>query len=472
MRFYSRGRLLFAALATALAASAVLVPLVPAAASVSSPFTWQGYTWCPTYTGKSGCDNVQTASQYTVSFDPAQVSQSGNDILLTMNQAATLSGADSSYGYEMLTPPVAVSEKINLPCDANDHAENWPAFWMNGSAPQPPYNREIDITEGLAPGLMKWHYHYVNSSGQAVQVGGLDGATGNGCGTHTYGVTWTTSAITWYFDNVQTGQVAQSCSAPCVSIGVPIETLPMQVRNDYGAGSAGGPTVGGAVMDTSAFTVTPLLRGVTATNSGTGKSGSTISVPLPSGYKAGDMLIIWLEWNGTSTSPTLPGWTSYTKVTNTIGMKMFTRVADGTEGTTANVGFATGYDYAVLCADYEGVKSATPLDPIPPNSGQINNASTTITVPGVTTTQPSDELVWFGVSTGPSGTAPGVIGVPSGFTAEVAQNNSANTTGRNLGNILADKSATFIGATGNENGTSSTSVVNGGILVSLRSAAS
>lgn len=151
--------------------------------------------------------------------------------------------------------------------------------------------------------------------------------------------------------------------------------------------------------------------------------------------------------------------------------RRFTRVADGTEGTTANAGFATGYDYAVLCADYQGVKSAAPFDPIPPNSGQINNASTTITVPWVTATQPSDELAWFGVSTGPSGTAPGVIGVPSGFTAKVTQNNSANTTGRNLGSIFADKSATFIGATGNENGISSTSVVNGGILVSLRSAA-
>jgi hypothetical protein len=211
----------------------------------------------------------------------------------------------------------------------------------------------------------------------------------------------------------------------------------------------------------------PVLRGETLQNSGTGNTGSTITVNLPSGIQVGDMLVIWMTWNGTSTNPTLTGWTGYTKVTNTIGIKMFTRVADGTEGSSVSIGFAPGFNESLIAADYAGVSSVTPLDPVPPSSGQINNASTTITVPGVTTTIANDELVWFGATTGPSGATPGVITVPSGFTTESAQNNTSNTIGRNEGTILADQELATAGATGNENGASSTSVVNAGVLVSL-----
>jgi hypothetical protein len=211
----------------------------------------------------------------------------------------------------------------------------------------------------------------------------------------------------------------------------------------------------------------PVLRGVTAWNSGSSNSTATITVNLPVGYQPGDMLIIWLVWNGTGTSPTLSGWTSYTKVTGTIGVKMFTRVATGTEGSSVSVNFASGFVYSGLCADYENVNLAAPLDPVPPNSGQINAASTTITVPGVTTSRSDDELVWFGATTGPSGSAPGTITVPTGFTAEVSQDNSASTSARNSGTILADQLEAAPGATGNRNGASSTSVINAGMLVAL-----
>jgi beta-glucanase (GH16 family) len=147
-----------------------------------------------------------------------------------------------------------LSEQIDLPCNSSGQVENWPAFWLvtTGSWPA---GGEIDVMEGLK-GSAAWHYHYVNSSGKPSAVGGYVSGF-KGCGTHTYAVSWTTSAITFYYDGKQAGRVTPT------EIGVPIASGPMYVANDYAASSTyGGPTVGNVSMEVLNFTATnaPMIQ--------------------------------------------------------------------------------------------------------------------------------------------------------------------------------------------------------------------
>jgi hypothetical protein len=214
------------------------------------PFAWQGSTWCPTYQGINGCNNIQRFNTSTTYFYRSQVRKApgSNYIILRMNSTGKESGAIDTQPYRTWRAPALISEQIDLPCNSSGQIENWPAFWLltTGSWPA---GGEIDVMEGLN-GSAAWHYHYLNSSGATSAVGGtLSGFSG--CGTHTYAVSWTTSAITFYYDGKQAGRVTP------YEIGVPIASGPMYVVNDYAASSTyGGPTVGNVSMEVLKFTAT------------------------------------------------------------------------------------------------------------------------------------------------------------------------------------------------------------------------
>lgn len=235
--------LLSAVPTTFLARSAQALPAQSVQAS--APFSWQGLNWCPSYHGYNGCDTVQSPSQYTVSFAPSQVSESGSSVLLTMKNPATSSGAINTYDGETWTAPTTFTATITLPCNASGQIVNWPAFWAVGTTGTWPAHGEIDILEGQG-GTATWTYHYASASGQNADVTGAP--AGNWCGTHTYAADWQSSSITFIWDGTQVGQVTAS------QIGVPIAPGPMYTIFDYGANPVyGGPTVGGVTMSISNY---------------------------------------------------------------------------------------------------------------------------------------------------------------------------------------------------------------------------
>jgi hypothetical protein len=238
------------ALAVFAAVMGIITPFAPASAStgVSAPFTWEGTAWCPNYFAYEGCGVAEVAGSSTAAFYPSQVSYAGSSapILLKMNRTATATGAFNTQDTQIWSAPATLSEQINLPCNRFGQIENWPAFWLvtTGSWPA---GGEIDVVEGLY-GQAAWHYHYLSASGVPSAVG--EAVPGfSGCGTHTYAVNWTTSAITFYYDGKDVGSVTPA------EIGVPIASGPMFVDNDYAASLAyGGPTVGNVSMEVLNFT--------------------------------------------------------------------------------------------------------------------------------------------------------------------------------------------------------------------------
>jgi hypothetical protein len=211
----------------------------------SAPFSWQNEQWCPSYHSYNGCDTTQSPSQYSVSFAPAQVHESGGGVQLAMNNSATSSGAINTFGQETFSPPVTFTARITLPCNNQGQVLDWPAFWTVGTVGSWPADGEIDILEGLR-GHATWTYHYVSASGSNADQTGTP--PGNWCGTHTYSASWQDASITITWDGSQVGQVTSG------EIGVPIVSDPMYVIFDYGASAVyGGPTAGGATMGVLGF---------------------------------------------------------------------------------------------------------------------------------------------------------------------------------------------------------------------------
>jgi len=235
------------------AVTGIVIPFAPANASttVSAPFSWEGTSWCPNFYGSKygGTCSAPTLSGTgsTAAFYPSQVSYSGSTapIYLEMNSRATESGAFNTETQATWSAPATLSEEINLPCNKANQVENWPAFWLVTTGAWPA-GGEIDVMEGLN-GTVQWHYHYLSALGVDSAVGGgLAGFTG--CGTNTYEVSWTTSAITIYYNGQEAGSVTPA------EIGVPLASGPMFVVNDYAASSEyGGPTVGNTKMEVFNF---------------------------------------------------------------------------------------------------------------------------------------------------------------------------------------------------------------------------
>jgi hypothetical protein len=203
--------------------------------------------WCANYPSGSSCtaDGPTTNPNQTSSCDPAHVTVSGGaaHLLLTAeadNGFAHHGGCISSAGtpetsgappLKVFQPPAGstgalwVESQITLPDSGiggvSGGVANEPSFWMNGVTSTSnrtcvagwPNCGEIDIAEfytqngGLDHGggdCTSYHHDPTDYTLSLLSVGAATARTtctnGAFSGTHYYGLLWTNSAVTFYFD--------------------------------------------------------------------------------------------------------------------------------------------------------------------------------------------------------------------------------------------------------------------------------
>jgi hypothetical protein len=225
------------------------------------------------------------------------------------------------------------------------------------------------------------------------------------------------------------------------------------------AGAAGGPVV---------------RAGSASFNSGSAGSPTTLTgIVVPSGAVAGDWIVIWAAWPHAGFTMTPPsGFTSQTVTVGSSGnQQLFTRVMDGTEGwtpgtTTLTLTCSSGNPIA---ASIVAVGNTSGPDPQLAGSGNIQT-SATITVNGITPLNDGDLILWCAQSLGAltAGTAAGTITKPASVTVRATQSSTTNaTSATNVGTLIGSFVQTGHAATGNVNGTDSSSFLNGGVMLAF-----
>jgi hypothetical protein len=209
----------------------------------------------------------------------------------------------------------------------------------------------------------------------------------------------------------------------------------------------------------------PSLRATSAGNTGTNATATSFTIAQPTGLAVGDVCLLWVHMAAITKTATATGFSAVTAVSgSTQSTQLLSRTITGAESWPLTVTLSAGVPASGVIYAVQG---AAGFDPTPSVSGQTNTASTTITVAGVTTTQADDLLVWFAGVEGTSGNAPPTITKPAAMTARSTQSSSSATTAVNSGSMCADLVQVTAGATGNQNGTSSASRANSGMLVAL-----
>lgn len=177
---------------------------------------------------------------------------------------------------------------------------------------------------------------------------------------------------------------------------------------------------------------------------GTVSSPSPRSITKPAGILTGDLILLACQLSAAIAPSTFPsGFTLVTSVTDTPGIFVYSRIADGSEASTLTFTFASGegiVDILVLYSD-----TSTPLV-VDDSAAQHNASSTDREYPSVTTTVSNAYLACFGALTSNVGSTP-----PAGMTELVD-----NTSG--LRNYLMVGTVAGIGATGTRTATGTAAV--------------
>ena len=155
--------------------------------------------WSPDWFGSG------TVSNGTIMLS-SNVSVGANGLALQLNspQSGGLvstnpdDGQPGHTGFQIAptpTKPVFVEFKATLPATANGTVANWPALWLVGQTW--PEDGEIDVMEGWC-GYDRLP-HPLRNRGSGTAQGGSRRQQSSP-GTHTYGVLWTTTGVTFFYD--------------------------------------------------------------------------------------------------------------------------------------------------------------------------------------------------------------------------------------------------------------------------------
>jgi len=166
--------------------------------------------WSPDWFGSGSVSNgtVMLSSNVSVGANglALQLNSPQSGALVSTNPS---DGQPGHTGFEIAptpTDPVFVEFEATLPATASGTVANWPALWLVGQTW--PEDGEIDLMEG-GYGYTAYHVHYGTGMGTA------QGATVNDLsGTHTYGVLWTTTGFTFFYDGADVGTVNVALTSP------------------------------------------------------------------------------------------------------------------------------------------------------------------------------------------------------------------------------------------------------------------
>jgi hypothetical protein len=165
--------------------------------------------WSPTWFANGSSSNGTT-------MESSNVAVGANGLALTLANGTgglvSTNPADAQPGHTgfQIAPsagkPVYVEFKSTVPASSSGNIANWPALWLDGQTW--PQDGEIDVMEGLG-GTAAYHIHYGSGSGTA------QGANANSSpGTHTYGVLWTTTGVTFVYDGAVVGTLSEALTNP------------------------------------------------------------------------------------------------------------------------------------------------------------------------------------------------------------------------------------------------------------------
>jgi hypothetical protein len=166
--------------------------------------------WSPLWFGDGAYQQGTIMREANVS-----VGANGLELTLASNSTGAIvssNPADKQPGHAgfQIAPtagaPVYVEYTATLPASGGQIA-NWPALWLTGQ--NWPMDGEIDVMEGF--GTSQYHVHYGPSPSDASGPGGIGGTT---AGTHTFGVLWTTTGVTFVYDGSVVGSESVSMTSP------------------------------------------------------------------------------------------------------------------------------------------------------------------------------------------------------------------------------------------------------------------
>ena len=162
---------------------------------------------------------VNGTTQNGTVMESSNVSVGANGLNLKLNSNSTGAIVSSNpnggagTGFQVAPTaghPVYVEYTATLPSSGSAIA-NWPGLWLTGQSW--PATGEIDVMEGF--GTSQFHIEYGPAGsgfGSGVQnPGGVGGTT---AGTHTYGVLWSTTGVTFVYDGVVVGSETAALSGP------------------------------------------------------------------------------------------------------------------------------------------------------------------------------------------------------------------------------------------------------------------
>lgn len=190
-----------------------------------------------------------------------------------------------------------------------------------------------------------------------------------------------------------------------------------------------------------------------ATVSGT---AGTADIAYPTGWQAGDLLVLAVALNGTRTVTTPSGWTEIRRVQVSTNRNVTTlyRMAQSGDSSPLTLTFSASEAHAVAMCAYSGAHQFDPLDA---DGGQENASGTACPAPSITTLGPNRVLVWVGVAGNRTFTP------PSGYDERADLIGSAAVSV-----AVADDPRVAAGATGIVTGAISSALTNGAQLLAFR----